>query len=117
MSVQSFDHFGGAELLRTVGATETIEGDHNTFGRSGHCKLQRLCRLCASRKDRSGSIARQALGAGSQRIVNAVSIFLTCAEVKFPRRRVAVISRLDDLGLHFWVVDRGGAAAVPGLAS
>jgi hypothetical protein len=49
MSVQSFDHFGGAELLRTVGATETIEGDHNTFGRSGHCKLQRLCRLCASR--------------------------------------------------------------------
>jgi hypothetical protein len=32
-----------------VGATETIEGDHNTFGRSGHCKLQRLCRLCASR--------------------------------------------------------------------
>jgi len=25
MSVQSFDHFGGAELLRTVGATETIE--------------------------------------------------------------------------------------------
>ena len=49
--------------------------------------------------------------------VNAVSIFLTCAEVKFPRRRVAVISRLDDLGLHFWVVDRGGAAAVRGLAS
>jgi hypothetical protein len=50
-------------------------------------------------------------------VVNAVSIFLTCAEVKFPRRRVSVISRLDDLGLHFWVVDRGGAAAVPGLAS
>ena len=38
-------------------------------------------------------------------------------KVKFPRRRVAVISRLDDLGLHFWVADRGGAAAVPGLAS
>jgi hypothetical protein len=49
--------------------------------------------------------------------VNAGSIFPTCAEVKFPRRRVAVISRLDDLGLHFWVADRGGAAAVPGLAS
>jgi hypothetical protein len=53
----------------------------------------------------------------SRHVVNAVSIFLTCAEVKFPRRRVAVISRLDELGLHFWVVDRGGAAAVPGLAS
>jgi hypothetical protein len=56
-------------------------------------------------------------GSKEDTAVKAVSIFLTCAEVKFPRRRVAVISRLDDLGLHFWVVDRGGAAAVPGLAS
>jgi hypothetical protein len=46
-----------------------------------------------------------------------ISVFPTCAEVKFPRRRVAVIGRLDDLGLHSWVADRGGAAAVPGLAS
>jgi hypothetical protein len=48
--------------------------------------------------------------------VNAASIFPTCAEVKFPSWRVwAVISRLGDRGLHFWVADRGGAAAVPGL--
>jgi hypothetical protein len=33
------------------------------------------------------------------------------------RRRVAEISRLDDLGLHFWVADGGTRAAVPGLAS
>jgi hypothetical protein len=49
--------------------------------------------------------------------VNAVSIFLTCAEVKFPRRRVTVISRRCDQGLHFCVGARGGAAAVPGSAS
>jgi ABC transporter substrate binding protein len=36
MSVQSFDHFGGAELLRMLGATETIKGDHNTFGIRAH---------------------------------------------------------------------------------
>jgi hypothetical protein len=31
---------------------------------------------------------------------------------------ISVISRLaGDRGLHVWVVDRGGAAAVPGLAS
>jgi HTH-like domain len=46
--------------------------------------------------------------------VNAAS---KCAEVKFPSWRVSVISRLNDLQLHFWVADRGGAAAVPGLAS
>jgi hypothetical protein len=49
--------------------------------------------------------------------VNAVSIFLTCAEVKFSRRRVTVISRRCDQGLHFCVDARGGAAAVPGSAS
>jgi hypothetical protein len=49
--------------------------------------------------------------------VNAASNFPKCAEVKFPSWRVAVISRLGgDRGLHFWAADRGGAAAVPGLA-
>ena len=49
-------------------------------------------------------------------LVNAVSIFLTCAEVKFPRQRVSVISRQGDRGLRFWAAGRDGAAAVPGLA-
>jgi hypothetical protein len=49
--------------------------------------------------------------------VNAVSIFLTCAEVKFPRGQVTVISRPCDQELHFWVGARDGAAAVPGSAS
>jgi hypothetical protein len=49
-------------------------------------------------------------------VVNAVSIFLTCAEVKFLRQRVSGISLQRDRGLHFWVADRAGAAAVPGLA-
>jgi hypothetical protein len=43
MSVQRFDHFGGAELLRTVGATETIEGDHNTFGMQVAAFVQAVC--------------------------------------------------------------------------
>jgi IS5 family transposase len=50
-------------------------------------------------------------------IVNAVSIFLTCAEVKFPRGQVTVISRACDQELHFCVGARDGAAAVPGSAS
>jgi hypothetical protein len=54
---------------------------------------------------------------GFEVAVNAVSIFLTCAEVKFLRRRVTVISRRCDQGLHFCVGARGGAAAVPGSAS
>ena len=49
--------------------------------------------------------------------VNAVSIFLTCAEVKFPRGQVTVISRPCDQALHFCVGARDGAAAVPGSAS
>ena len=49
--------------------------------------------------------------------VNAVSIFLTCAEVKFPRGQVTVISRPCDQELHFCVGARDGAAAVPGSAS
>jgi hypothetical protein len=56
------------------------------------------------------------LGGHVEQCVNAVSIFLTCAEVKFLRQRVSGISLQRDRGLHFWVADRAGAAAVPGLA-
>ena len=50
------------------------------------------------------------------RHVNAVSIFLTCAEVKFPRPPISVISRQGDHELRFWEADRDGAEAVLGLA-
>jgi hypothetical protein len=49
-------------------------------------------------------------------VVNAVSIFLTCAEVKFPRPPISVISRQGDHELRFWEADRDGAEAVLGLA-
>ena len=48
--------------------------------------------------------------------VNAVSNFLTCAEVKFPRPPISVISRQRDHELRFWEADRDGAEAVLGLA-
>ena len=57
-------------------------------------------------------------GTIGERSVNAASNFPKCAEVKFPSWRAAVISRLGgDRGLYFWVAARGGAMAVPGLAS
>jgi hypothetical protein len=46
-----------------------------------------------------------------QAAVYAVSIFLTYAEVKFPRGPVTVISRPCDQELHFCVRARDGAAA------
>jgi hypothetical protein len=46
--------------------------------------------------------------------VNAGSIFPICAEVKFPRQRVAVISRRRDRGLRLLAADRGDVAVVPG---
>ena len=49
-------------------------------------------------------------------VVNAVSNFPKCAEVKLPSAAVAVISRRRDRGLRFWAADRGGAGAVPELA-
>jgi hypothetical protein len=60
-----------------LGATETIEGDHNTFGRSGHTRSQRSCnresRLGQSPLSRSfhfirlpcGRISRSAYGRDS----------------------------------------------------
>jgi hypothetical protein len=48
--------------------------------------------------------------------VNAVSNFLTCAEVKFPRPPISVISRQGDHELRFWEADRDGGEAVLGLA-
>lgn len=52
----------------------------------------------------------------SEGVVNAVSNFLTCAEVKFPRPPISVISRQGDHELRFWEADRDGAEAVLGLA-
>jgi hypothetical protein len=46
--------------------------------------------------------------------VNAVSIFLTCAEVKFPGGQVTVISRPCDQELHFCVGARVGNGGCPG---
>jgi hypothetical protein len=53
---------------------------------------------------------------GALLAVNAVSNFLTCAEVKFPRPPISVISRQGDHELRFWEADRDGAEAVLGLA-
>jgi putative transposase len=53
----------------------------------------------------------------SMAVVNAVSIFPTCAEVNFPRQRVAVISRRCDRRLQVWVAGRGDGSVVPGLVS
>ena len=50
------------------------------------------------------------------KIVNAASIFLICAEVKFPRQRHSVISRRRDLVLHFLGAAHGAAFGLSGLA-
>jgi hypothetical protein len=48
--------------------------------------------------------------------VNAASTVPTCAEVKFPRQQVAVISRRRDRMLRLLVGDRVGVPVVSGLA-
>src|SRR5215813_7588632 len=88
---------------------------------SGMCIVRQHCETKRKYRSNVAELAYATIGAEESAVheaaVNAVSIFPTCADVKFPRGQVTVISRTCDQELHFCVGARGGEVAVPGLAS